>query len=309
MDARVPQARTVGLWLAVLAVLLSAGCATNPPRGVQIMSAGPSPATLRLPPNAAQVGIISTSSLPLLRIQWPLRRQEALGQVSDEADNLLYHAAVFFPAAFATVPYLTARAASAGAAGLSDTEFQQARQTYGAALPLMLVHDGLRRTVVDQARARGWTNYTLVPKPYPPGDRAQFEGMAYFIAATLAWLPKGMTVAEYLRTHQADPVLELRIRNAALAGKLGTDRPLALSFDLEAGWWSVAQNTELSRLELRYGGRQRRFSEWMANGGEPFLVELQSAYLACAEVILDWCSPPRGAEALGRSPGLSGQSP
>ena len=257
------------------------------------MSAGPSPGTLRLSAETARVGMISTSSLPLLRIQWPLRRREALGRVADETESILYYASVFFPAAFATVPYISAQAASAGVAGLSDAEFQQARQTYEAALPLMLVHDGLRRAVADQARARGWTNYFLVPKPYPPGDRAQFERMAYFIAATLAWVPKETTAPEYLRAQHADLVLELGVHNAALAGQLGTDRPLALSFDLDVRWCRVADNAELSRLQLRYAGRKQRFSEWMAAGGEPFLVELQTAYLACAEAILDWCGELR----------------
>lgn len=187
------------------------------------------------------------------------------------------------------MPYLTARAASASAAGLSDEEFQQAWRTYETTLPLMLVHDGLRRAVAEQARARGWTNYVLVAKPYPPGERAQFERMAYFIAATLAWLPPGVTVPEYLREQHADQVLELGVYNAALAGKRGTDRPLALSFEIEARWWDVAGNSELGRLRLRYVGRGQRFSEWMAAGGEPFLEELLTAYLACTGVILDWC--------------------
>jgi hypothetical protein len=235
------------------------------------------------------VGLISTSTLPLLRVQWPLRRKEALRQASDEADNILYYASVFFPAAFATAPYLTARAASASAAGLSDAEFRRAYEAYEAALPQMLVHEGLRRAVADRARARGWTNFVLVPKPYPPGDRAQFQRMAYFMAATLAWLPKGTDGADYLRAQGTDQVLELRVGNAALAGKLGTDRPLALSFDLEARWWVVVGDAGQSRIALKYVGRERRFAEWMADGGQPFLQELQRAYLSCAEVILDWC--------------------
>lgn len=77
------------LWVMALAALFVAGCASNEPQGVEIVSVGSSPANRTLMAACSPVGIISTSSLPLLRIQWPLRRQEALGQVSDEAGNIL----------------------------------------------------------------------------------------------------------------------------------------------------------------------------------------------------------------------------
>lgn len=214
-------------------------------------------------------------------------------QVSDEADNILYYASIFFPAAFATAPYLTARAASASAAGLSDSEFRRAYETYEASLPQMLVHEGLRRAVADRARSRGWSNYMLIPKPYPPGDRAQFDRMAYFIAATLAWLPKGTSAADYMRAQGTEQVLEIQIRNAALAGQFGTDRPLALSFDLEARWWRVGEDLGSNRVAMHYAGPERRFAAWMEDGGQPFLDELEGAYRACADAILDWCGGPR----------------
>ena len=287
-----------------LALVALGGCATKPPQGVRVLDAGPPPSASERVYGAVPVGLISTSTLPLLRVQWPLRRKEAMRQVSDEADNILYYASIFFPAAFATTPYLTARAAAASAAGLSDAEFRRAYATYEASLPQMLVHEGLRRAVADRARARGWTNCMRIPKPYPPGDRAQFEGMAYFMAATLAWLPNGTSAADYLRAQGIGEVLELRIRNAALAGKLGTDRPLALSFDLEARWWRVGNDAKLSRITLQYAGRERRFGEWMADGGQPFLEELERAYLACAEVILDWCSGVEGSGGVGEEAGV-----
>jgi len=295
-----------GDWALTLALALLAlgGCATKPPQGVRVLDAGLPPGILEQRHQPGPVGLISTSTLPLLRVQWPLRRKEAMRQVSDEADNILYYASIFFPAAFATTPYLTARAATASVSGLSDAEFRRAYETYEASLPQMLVHEGLRRAVADRARARGWTNYLPIPKPYPPGDRAQFQGMAYFMAATLAWLPKGTNAADYLRAQGIGEVLELRIRNAALAGKFGTDRPLALSFDLEARWWRLADDADVSRIALQYTGRERRFAEWMADGGQPFLEELEGAYRACAEAILDWCSGLEGGARVGVEVGV-----
>lgn len=282
--------RSCGSLLVLLGLLLFAGCAAPAPTGVQVLSTRLAPTTRGSSVDTAPVGIISTSSLPLLRVQWPLSRRETLRRSSDQTEEILYHAAFFWPAAFATVPYLSAQAASARLAGLSETEFKRARETYQATLPLLLVHDGLRRAVADVARARGWANWALVPKPYPPGDPAQFERMAYFLAATLAWLPKGTNALEYLRAQPTDTVLELEVNNAALAGKLGADRPLALSFDLEVRCWRIAEANEPSRLRLRYEGRKRRFVQWMAQGGEPFLHELQNAQVACARVIVDWCA-------------------
>ncbi len=287
-QARKPALRQVGRALTGMLLLAVPSCSTSKPEGLEIQaSAMPEPPpALRL--RDASVGLISTSTLPLLRIQWPQSRRQALQDVAGETENILYYAAACFPAAFAAVPYISARAASARAAGLPDETFQRLWQEHGKNLPQLLVHDGLRQTLASAAQARGMTNWFLVTKAYPPGDRKQFERMAYFLAATLAWLPSGTGAIAYLQAQQAEVVVELAVANAGLVGQPGVNKPLSLSFDLEVRVWTPAEPTAIARLALRYRGRAQRFASWMADGGRPFLDELQSAYDACARGVLDW---------------------
>jgi hypothetical protein len=236
----------------------------------------------------ARVGIVSTSSLPLLRVQWPQSKREALRTVEQESDNILGVAAIFWPAAFATVPYLGVQAASASLTGLSEERRQHAVPTFESALPLMLVHEGLRRAVAQQSGQRGLTNLFLVEKPYPPGDRRPFQRMAYFIAATLAWLPPGESANEYLRRLNANAVLELVVSQAALAGQRGNNRPLGFSFEVEARLVRLEDGKLDGRVRLAYAGPRRRFADWMAGEGQSLLEELERAYALTAEQILDW---------------------
>lgn len=273
----------IALALGVLFIL--AGCsAPSEPLGVRRLAS--EPPSFHLP--GARVGLVSTSTLPLLRIQWPQSRREALGQVDAEAYHVLGTAGAFFPAAVAVAPFLSAEALAAGLGGVSEKKRASGWEAYQEAMPKALLPEGLRQAVAQQAEARGVTNLFLVVKPWPQVDPEQFQRMAFFIAGTLTWLPRGVTVTNYLRSQGADAVLELAVSNAALAGKLGRDQPLALSFDLETRLVRFENAALLGRLQLHYQGPSKRFAEWMQDGGRPFLAELQTAYHACAGQILDW---------------------
>ncbi len=281
-------------WALIAAVL--AGCAAPAEApGARRVASDPVPAGFTLP--AARVGLVCTSTLPLLRIQWPQSRREALSQVDSEAYKVLGTAGAFFPAAIATAPYLSAEALSAEVGGISEKERARNWEAYQDAMPKVLIPEGIRRAVAEQAHACGATNLFLIAKPWPQVEPEQFQRMAFFIAGTLAWLPRGVTATNYLRSQGADSVLELAVSNAALAGKLGRDRPLALSFDLDVRLIRIEDAAVQGRLQLRYQGPAKRFVEWMRNGGEPFLEELQSAYRTCASQIIDWWQPAAVAPA------------
>ncbi len=280
--------RGTGWWFSALAAAaLLAGCAApSEPLGARRLASDPPHPDFNLP--RARVGLVCTSTLPLLRIQWPQSRREAMREVDSQAYRVLGTAGAFFPAAFAAAPYLSAEALAAGVGGISEKDRARNWEAYQEAMPKVLIPEGIRRAVADQAQIRGDTNLFLVGKPWPQVDPKQFQRMAFFIAGTLAWLPRGVTVTNYLRSQGADSVLELAVNNAALAGKLGRDQPVALSFDLEARLIRLEDAAIQGRLQLHYQGPSKHFAEWMQDGGGPFLAELQTAYRACAGQILDW---------------------
>ncbi|MBE7499503.1 MAG: hypothetical protein HS113_04190 [Verrucomicrobiales bacterium] len=273
-----------------LTLVVLAGCATDPGRGVTVLERQSPPSPPASPP--PRVGLISTNPLPLLRIQWPRTRQQALADFSEDANHFLWgfmtYAGFLWPAAFATTPYLSARAAAVGLSGLSSQEFHRLWEAHSDRLSQVLVHDGLRQTIAAEARARGWTNVFLVSKPWPAGQPEQFARMAFFLAATLAWLPPDTHPADYLRAQGADAVLELEVTGAALAGKPGTNPPLTLSYRLEARLRPAPTQPPVARLRLAYRSKPRKFDHWMENDAQLFREQLQSSYLQCADHILDW---------------------
>lgn len=278
---------TSGWPLAIVAALILASCsAPSEPLGARRLASEPPGAGFNLP--SARVGLVCTSTLPLLRIQWPQSRHEALRQVDSEAYQVLGTAGAFLPAAVAVTPYLSAEALAAGLGGISEKKRASSWDAYQEAMPKALIPEGIRQAAAQQAATRGVTNLFLVVKPWPQVEPEQFQRMAFFIAGTLTWLPRGVTVTNYLRSQGADAVLELAVSNAALAGKLGRDKPLALSFDLETRLVRLENATIQGRLQLHYQGPSKHFAEWMQDGGRPFLDELQTAYRACAGQILDW---------------------
>jgi hypothetical protein len=237
---------------------------------------------------------------PLLHIQWPLRRREALGGVSDEAEHLLEgvmtYASFLWPAAFLTTPYVSARAAGAAGAGVSEEEFRRAWDAHGTLASEILVHESLRQAVSQAAGTRGWSNWFLVPKPRPPGDQAQFNRMAYFLAATLAWLPRGTNAVEYLTAQGARYVLEIEVFGVALAGKPGVHPPLTLSYGVEARLLESSGLRRAAALSLTYrSSGERRFEQWMEPDATPFRSELQSSCRQCADRIIEWCAGISGA--------------
>lgn len=274
----------------IFALVVSVGCATGPRSEVAILER-------QLPPSAQasplpRAGLISTNPLPLLRIQWPRTRQQALADLSTDANRFLWgfmtYAGVLWPATFATTPYLSARAAAAGLSGVSSEEFHRLWEAHSDRLSQVVVHEALRQTVAAEARARGWTNLFLVAKPWPAERPEQFARMAFFLAATLAWLPPGTNPIDYLRAQGADAVLELEVTGAALAGKPGTNPPLTLSYRLEARLRPALTHPPVARLRLAYRSEPQKFDRWMERDAELFLRELQSSCLQCAELILDW---------------------
>lgn len=286
--------------LALACVLC--GCSSPPQTGVQVTRSEPPAARLWLP--TAPVGIVSTSVPPLLHIQWPLRRSEALDGVSDEAEHVLggvmTYASFLWPAAFLTTPYVSARAAGAAMAGVSDEEFRTAWEAHGTLASEILVHESLRQAVGQAAHSRGWSNWFLVPKPRPPGDQTQFNRMAYFLAATLAWLPRGTNAVEYLTTQGARYVLEIEVSGVALAGRPGVHPPLALSYRVDARLLEDAGRRTSGVLSLTYRSDARRFEEWMEPDASLLRRELQSACRRCADILLDWCAGITGAGGSGR---------
>ncbi|MCZ7635400.1 MAG: hypothetical protein M5U12_04720 [Verrucomicrobia bacterium] len=88
-----------------------------------------------------------------------------------------------------------------------------------------MVHEALRQTVAAEARARGWTNLFLVAKPWPAERPEQFARMAFFLAATLAWLPPGTNPIDYLRAQGADAVLELEVTGPPSPANPAPTRP------------------------------------------------------------------------------------
>lgn len=289
-----------------LTLVVLAGCATDPGRGVTVLERQSPPA----PPfaSAPRVGLISTNPLPLLRIQWPRTRQQALAEVEEDATHFLggfmAYAGFLWPAAFATTPYLSARAAAAGLSGLSSEEFHRLWEAHSDRLSQVVVHDALRQTVAAEARARGWTNLFLVSKPWPAERPEQFARMAFFLAATLAWLPPGTNPVDYLRAQGADAVLELEVTGAALAGKPGSNPPLTLSYRLEARLRPAPTRPPVARLRLAYRSKPRKFDHWMERDAQLLREELQSSYLECADLILDWYQATLAASR--QPPGLNG---
>ena len=271
-------------------MVVLAGCATDPARGVTVLERqSPLSPSVSPPP---RVGLISTNPLPLLRIQWPRTRQQALADVEEDAAHFLggfmTYAGFLWPAAFATTPYLSARATAAGLSGISTAEFRRRWEAYSDRLSQVLVHDALRHIVAAEARARGWTNLFLVSKPWPAEQPEQFARMAFFLAATLAWLPPGTNPVDYLRAQGAEAVLELEVTGAALAGKPGTNPPLTLSYRLEARLRPAPTQPPVARLRLAYRSKPRKFDHWMERDAQLFQEELRSSYLQCADHILDW---------------------
>lgn len=300
ISIRRPGARIVGGLLMMIVGLC--GCSSPPRPGVQVTQSRAVPGSFDLP--GERVGIVSTSAPPLLHIQWPLRRREALRGASDEAEHVLEgvmtYASFLWPAAFLTTPYVSARAAGAAVAGVSDEEFRTAWEAHGTLASEILVHESLRQAVSQAAHSRGWSNWFPVPKPRPPGDQTQFNRMAYFLAATLAWLPRGTNVVEYLTAQGARYVLEIEVSGVALAGKPGVHPPLALSYRVEARLLEDAGRRISGVLSLAYRSERRRFEEWMEPDATPFRRELQSSCRQCADIILDWCAGITGAGGSGR---------
>jgi hypothetical protein len=107
----------------------------------------------------------------------------------------------------------------------------------------------------------------VVPKPVPPIEPGEVRRMASFQAGTLAWLPDNVNGDDYLAGHGVETVLEIRVRDAGLHGRVGVSPDLSLGTEVETRLIRLGDGVVLARASAAYASPTHKFVRWADRGG------------------------------------------
>ena len=224
------------------------------------------------------VGVISTSSAPSIAMQRPLTKTEAVREaratLNDFVESVSHDFVIGHVGAALAIPLALAGEAHAGFAGLTEKRFDRADRALVAAAESAKPQPALRKRFLEQANAIAAYPIVEVPKPFPPGEEAQFSQFRSVMAGTLAWLPEGQTAEYYLRSQNVQTVLEIEVISPALNGADGVNPRMRFHAGVRATLWSVQDGLELASCELRHRSAARRFAEWAKNDAAQLRREL-----------------------------------
>lgn len=289
---RMPGGAMVGRFLtplakaAVLAGLLvaQAGCATHVVPCVPQRSAPLSWA--ELPPGP--IGLITTSTLPLFRVVYPMPRDQAADQGGERAFCLAGRPALIV---MMVIPPLTPHAVMAmGAAGVAGNLTGACRGVPEQRLTNYLGSFWRAEGGIDFQRELSGELFrrlerqlgrplAAVPKPLPPISPAECRRMASLQAGTLAWLPENVTASEYLARVGVETLLEIRLRNPGLRGHAGINPSLSLGADVEVRLIRLRDARVLARATATYDSRTHPFPHWARDEGRA----LREEFARCCE--------------------------
>jgi hypothetical protein len=93
--------------------------------------------------------------------------------------------------------------------------------------------------------------------------------------------------AASMPSQDADTVLEVQVRSAALTGEGGVNPSLALCLEARATLFRVSDHVELYSCPVHYRGEKRKFTKWAANDARLFRQELKRCYHDVSTTMVD----------------------
>jgi hypothetical protein len=283
--------------------LLLAGCATSRQKtGVTISASSHCPTSAS---DLGTIGIICTNTLPGFTIQRPIAKSELADRWAINCSK------VGDP--FMAVPYLNvfvglplfvgggaAGSAAGGLAGVSTTTIARTDSAVTKSTQELNLRETFRLCVATALEEQGGRT-VIVEKPFPPGDRKELTQMSCLMASTLAWLPTGVSRAEYLAGQGAETVLELRLIHPGLRGEGTVNPSLAFCVQVHAQLNDVSSGRELAGCTLQYRSESHKYSQWGANDAQLLREELTRFCRLTADAI---GKQLLSAEIMSTSPSL-----
>lgn len=280
LTRRVRRATRAWVTRAMLAAGLGiglAGCATHPEGFGRALPGRRQTSWQELP--AGTVGIITTSSLPLFRVVYPMNRDDAVEEAASrgfwlggEPYNQGVQSVLSIPL-FGLGALGPMAAASVGAQVVTGLRGTSEPRRMGATASIGRVEETVdfQGRLAQELRAHLGPALgrplVVVPKPVPPIDPGEVRRMASFQAGTLAWLPDNVTGDDYLVGHGVETVLEIRVRDAGLHGRVGVSPDLSLRTEVGTRLIRLGDGVVLARASAAYASPTHKFVRWADRGG------------------------------------------
>jgi len=231
------------------------------------------------------IGLVTTSTLPIFRVVYPMSREEAATRIygkvfglGGEPYNSGVAGLVYDP--FSAVPALivmsgvaTAANAIGGLSGVSEERLISSVRSFLRAEAALDFQAQLLRELQSRLDRQLGRPLVTVPKPLPPLSPAECRRMASLQAGTLAWLPENVTASEYLARLGVETLLEIRLSNPGLRGYLGINPSLSLGADVEVRLIRLRDTQVLARAMASYDSRTHKFAHWVRDEGRALREE------------------------------------
>jgi hypothetical protein len=239
------------------------------------------------------IGIVSTGTFPALSIQRPLTKTEASRELGEQFSALGgdeetvrgFTTATLGGGLFIVLAGGLFGEAAGKMAGVPQRRLTVAEDALDRAVAESDMQEQLRTQVRKLVGERGDDRVVLVKKPLPEGVGPGFALLSCVRCGTLAWLPKGQSVQNYLTGQGIDTVLEIQFLNSGLKGNGGANPSMALSVDVRASLVRVRDGRELASVPLKYKGTKHKFTAWAANDARLLREEIQLCNQTMAEAI------------------------
>lgn len=262
---------TLGVMPGALLAIGLAGCVTTPRRSWESVLTPHQVAWQELP--AGRVGIITTSMVPLFRVEYPLQRDDAVeeaasrgfwlgGEPGNEGVKALWMTGV------GVVSLGPMVVSSLMAQGVTHLRVIPEQRRIVAMASLRRAEQGLdvqgqvARELESRLGPALGRPVVAVPKPFPTENAAWVRRRVLLEAGTFAWLPGNTTADAYLASHEIETVLEIRILKAGLSGNPGANPNLKLRIEAESRLIRCRDGMILAHAGAMYASPGHTFLRW-----------------------------------------------
>ncbi|MFM1767617.1 MAG: hypothetical protein RJA22_146 [Verrucomicrobiota bacterium] len=274
---------------ALLAIGL-AGCVTAPRRSWESVLTPHQVAWQELP--AGRVGIITTSMVPLFRVEYPLQRDDAVeeaasrgfwlgGEPGNEGVKALWLTGV---GVVSLGPMVVSSLMAQGVTHMRVIPEQRriaAMASVRRAEQRLDVQAQVARELESRLGPALGRPVVAVPKPFPTQNAAWVRRRVLLEAGTFAWLPDNISADAYLASHGIETVLEMRVLKAGLSGNPGANPNLALRIEAESRLIRRRDGMVLAHAGAMYASPAHAFLRWARSDGR--LLE-EEFVRACAHL-------------------------